>query len=224
MAGAEAPYFDSKIQINPEPIVRGVPTRLSAQLTNPNDFPITVDASFGFVQAGIGLAFGPAGEVNGKVISAKSTAEIAVVWTPVVSGHYCVQLTYSAHRADAIASNAGAILQSGRSQRNLNVYPGPLGPPNEKDSLKKADNAFKLVSKLPAGPTQIHKGIISRWWGWMKQTASDISKNLGGDPPRQDYTIIATPVRMALPPVQADGQLSRHERRPSMRSPTLWKK
>ena len=57
---------------------------------------------------------------------------------------------------------------SGRRQKNLNVFPGPTGSPNDKDSLNKADKAFNLVSKLPSGPTQIQKGLLGRWWGWAK--------------------------------------------------------
>lgn len=206
---AEAPYFSERLTIDPEPIIRGVPTRLSAKLTNPNDFPILVDATFAYVQSSIGLAFGPVGEVLGKEIPAKGTVEIAIVWTPAVSGHYCVQLTYSSRRKEVTASDGNAILQAGKSQRNLNVYPGPLGSQNEKESLKKADLAFKVVSKAP-GTKQlpVQKFIIGKWWNWIKDTASDISKNLGGDPPRQDYRTIATAERISLPPIVADGQIS----------------
>jgi len=209
LANAEAPYFASSIQIEPEPIIRGIPTRLSAKLTNPNDFPIVVDAIFGYVQSSIGLTFGPVGDVTGKLIPAKSTGEISIVWTPSVSGHYCVELTYTYHAANVTASEAGATLQAGRSQRNLQIYPGPMGPPKEKDSLKKADNAFQFVSKTPAGKgTQIHKFIIGKWWGWMKETASEISQNLGGDPPRQDYKIFATANPIPLPPIAPEAGVS----------------
>jgi hypothetical protein len=205
---SEAPYFSSGIEIDPEPIIRGVPTRLSAKLTNPNDFPITVDATFEFVQSGIGLVFGPAGEVLDQIIPPHSEVEIAVMWTPVVDGHYCVQLIYTAERAGLTAGEVNAPLQGGSAQRNLNIYPGPMGSPNEKDSLDKADQAFKFVNKIPSGPTQIQKGILSRWWGWMKNTTSTISKSLGGDPPRQDYRSIPSPTLLNLPPDQPGGEIS----------------
>lgn len=195
----EAPYMDGGIQITPEPITRGVLTKVSAKLHNKNAFPISVDASLGFAQSGIGLTFGPLGEVLGKIIPANSDGTIEVQWTPVVSGHYCMQLQYSAVsaasaplvRTSSVTTLAGA--GAGRSQRNLNVYGGGLGDKNEKDSLNKADKAFKLVSKVPSGPTQVQKWLLGRWWDWVKDTASDISKNLGGDPPRLDYKIIALP-------------------------------
>jgi Right handed beta helix region len=195
----EAPYMDGGIQISPEPITRGVLTTVSAKLNNKNPFPISVDASLGFAQSGIGLTFGPLGQVTGKIIPANSEGTLSVQWTPVVSGRYCMQLQYSAVaaastpvlRASSVTVLAGT--GAGRSQRNLNVYGGGLGDKNEKDSLNKADKAFKLVSKVPSGPTQVQKWLLGRWWDWVKDTASDISKNLGGDPPRLDYKIIALP-------------------------------
>ena len=202
----QAPYLNEGIKINPEPIIRGVPTRLSALMTNPNDFPIVVDAVFGFAQSGIGLAFADAGTVTGQVIPAKSSAVVETVWTPVVDGHYCVRFTYTARQASTQGNKpeaVGAVLAGGSSGRNLNIYPGPMGSPNEKDSLNKADNAFKAVSKIPGGPPgpsgTIVKGMIGSWWGWVKDTASQIAKNLGSDPPRQDYTQIATPKVITQP-------------------------
>jgi hypothetical protein len=216
-----APYVNEGIKINPEPIVRGVPTKMSAKLVNPNDYPIVVDGTFGFAQLGIGLAFGPAGEVIGQVIPAKSTGEVSINWLPVVNGKYCVQFLFTARKAvfaangklDLQASKINVPLAGGRSQKNLFVNPGPLGPPNEKDSLDKADKAMKLVwmgkkAAVPGPSVQIHKAIISKWWDWVKDTAREISKNLGSDPPRQDYTVIAIPKKINLPPVTSDGQLS----------------
>jgi len=210
-----APYLNNGIQINPEPIIRGVPTRLSALMTNPNNFPIIVDGTFGFAQSGIGLVFGAAGEVIGQVIPANSTATVGVLWTPVVDGHYCVRFTYTARQASLKGGRVqavGGVLAGGGSGRNLNIYPGPLGSPNEKDSLNKADNAFKAVSKIPGGPGgpsgKIVKGMLSGWWSWAKDTASKISKNLGGDPPRQDYQQIAIPTPITLPLNLPDAQVS----------------
>ncbi|MGH9818130.1 MAG: hypothetical protein ACRD6I_18865, partial [Candidatus Acidiferrales bacterium] len=214
----EAPYFNSGIQIDPAPIVRGVPTRLSARLTNPNDFPILVDATFGFVQAGIGTVFGPAGEVTGQIIPANSDGVIAVIWTPLVDGHYCVELTYTARRADGV--NAGAITQTGRSQRNLNIYPGPLGDKPEKDSLNKArrftgaiGDGSTAISVATGGPADFIGGFIpgklfDYILDWNFTKAEQISQALGGDPPRQDYTLIAVVEPLAFTPLEPNEGLS----------------
>lgn len=63
-----------------------MPTRLRARLTNPNNFPISVNATFGIADFGLGLAFGPVGEVQNQVIPANSEGAVEVVWTPPVSG------------------------------------------------------------------------------------------------------------------------------------------
>jgi hypothetical protein len=139
-----APYLAEDIGVDPMPLVRGVPSRLSAKLTNPNDFPIIVVASFGYAQAGIGLAFGPVGEVHGKLISAKSTVVIEVFWTPSVSGRYCVQLEYTARAASG--SIGTSAQQPHRSQRNLNVYPGPFLNPQQKNAIRKASDATDAIS------------------------------------------------------------------------------
>ena len=83
-----------------------------------------------------------------------------------------------------------------------------MGPPSSKEALNKADTAFKVVSKIPSGPTQIQKGILGAWWGTMKEAASDISKALGFDPPRQDYNQVTMPVWYPIPPVQPDANIS----------------
>jgi hypothetical protein len=140
---AEAPYVNSGIEITPLPIVRGVPTTLRIRLTNPNPFPIVVDATFGFAQAGIGLAFGPIGDVLGTRIEPQATAVVERVWTPTVSGHYCIDVTYTI-RDGAAVTRAGARLaagSSGSSRRNLNVYPGSAMPADTKSAIKKADAA-----------------------------------------------------------------------------------
>jgi hypothetical protein len=142
MAEVEAPYMNGRIEIVPEPIMRGVPTKLRATLTNPNDFPILVDGLFGYAQAGIGLTFGPVGEVRNQLIPARGTGVIEVDWTPSVTGHYCVQFEYTSRAADGVTAAAGA----GRSQRNLNVYPGPFLGKKQKDSIDKARRANDAIS------------------------------------------------------------------------------
>ena len=138
-----APYLADDIGVDPMPLVRGVPSRLSAKLTNPNEFSIIVDASFGYAQAGIGLAFGPVGEVHGKLIGPKSTALIEVFWTPSVSGRYCVQLEYTARAASGSSSTSAQ--QTHRSQRNLSVYPGPFLNSQQKNTIKKANDANDAI-------------------------------------------------------------------------------
>src|SRR5439155_26932274 len=51
----QAPYVDGGIQITPEPITQGVLTTIRAKLVNTNAYPISVEATLGCAQSGIGL-------------------------------------------------------------------------------------------------------------------------------------------------------------------------
>ena len=204
-----APYLSNDISVSPLPVIAGVPTTVRALLTNPLSSSITVDVSFEYAQAGVGLAFGPISTLTGQVVPAKSSKPLLASFVPPISGHYCVQVIYS------ITAVGGIKLKqpldgssSGMKQFNWDAKPAPPLPPETKDSLNKADKAFNAVSKLPSGPTQIQKGLLAQWWGAIKQGATKISQNLGFDPPRQDYTTPTMPVWHPFTPVQVGGNIS----------------
>lgn len=94
----QAPYLSGSVQINPQPIVQGAPTRLSISITNPYTEPIIVNGTWGWAGSGIGLVFHP---ITGSstTIGAGVTGTISVVWTPLVSGNYCVLFDYDFHKA-----------------------------------------------------------------------------------------------------------------------------
>lgn len=212
----EAPYVDGGIKISPQPITQGVLTTISATLTNTNSVPITVDATFGFAQSGIGLTFGPIGQVSGTIIPANSDKTIQVQWTPVVSGRYCIQLQYN---AAAAASSPNVSTESvkpllfgfGSDQDNVDAESGNLSDKGEKDSLDKADEMFGLVSNTPAGDElTIPEWIVGEWWDWARGIARGISNALGGaDPPRLDYKSISLPdAKPVLPATTVNSDVS----------------
>src|SRR5258706_15679893 len=92
-------------------------------------------------------------------------------------------------------------------QYNLNAQPGPTTPQSSKDSLKKADKAIKVVEKVPGGAGPIQKGMFDGWWSWMVDTASKSDQALGGEPPRQDYTVISLPAPTTWPLGQPNGSI-----------------
>ena len=94
LPNAPASYFDGDIEISPLPVITGISTTMTVKLTNPLTHSITVDVSFGFAQAGIGLVFGPIKDIVGQVIPANSSVSLSAAFLPAVSGHYCVQVTY----------------------------------------------------------------------------------------------------------------------------------
>jgi hypothetical protein len=207
---SQAPYLSSDISVTPMPVISGITETIHALLTNPLTQTITVDVDFGYAQAGLGLAFGPIGSgIRGLVIPAGRSAPLTADFIPPISGHYCVQVSYTITAIGALAlekpmSGGG----SGLKQFNMNVQQGSASPPNSKDSLNKADKAFKAVNKIPAGPTQIQKAMVGGWWGAVKDAATKISQSLGFDPPRQDYKTVTFPVRHPFPPVQPGGAIS----------------
>ena len=215
VAGAEAPYLNGRIQVEPQPITRGVPSVLRAKLTNPNDFPIAVDASFAIAQRGIGLTLGPIGSVSGFTVAAKSDATIEVPWTPLVSGHYCVKLQYSTRPAgDSTKATMGSAKRvsqkrafgSGSTMSNLSIEPGKLPSPGEMEQLEKtkdltkvmdAKNVLELVvlgeEGIPeVGVLLIPEEIFKALWDWTCDLWIRSIAALSGDPPRQDFQTIAT--------------------------------
>jgi len=188
--------------------VAGITTTIQARLTNPLSVPITVDVSFGFVQSSIGLAFGPIKDVVGQVIPANSRVTLTAPFMPIVSGHYCVQVTYNVTAigpARLLLPQAGS---SGSKQRNLDVQPGPMGPPDDKDILDKADKSWNQVSKLSPSNLKIQKAVTDGWWGWAKDAAKGVTRALGFDPPRQDYNQTTLPVWHKWPTVQPGPNVS----------------
>lgn len=205
---APSSYFDGSISVTPLPVRVGISTTIHAKLTNPLTVPITVDVSFGFVQAGIGLAFGPISEIVGQMIPPNSTITLAASFMPLLSGHYCVEVSYNITAIGPVLLRLPQAGSSGRQPLNLNAYGGPMGRPNDKAILDKADKSWNKVSKMTPKPLKIQKAILGGWWGWAKDTSKKISKALGGDPPRQDYNQTTLPVWYTWPPVQPDASVS----------------
>jgi hypothetical protein len=230
LGGMQAPYMYDGIDINPEPVTRGVPTTITALITNPNDAPITVEANFEFVNSGIGLAFGPVGQPQVKQIPAGGEQTFETTFTPVVTGHYCVQVLYRIVAGAAVRTYPPVAMidgrdlltparkyqggGGGRGQRNLNIFGGGLGSgggggpggPGPKPDLEKAKNAGAAVGRLGGAATIVPRAAAGVVTGQLYKHAATISQQMGGDPPRQDYKIVAQPQRRPLPPaVRADG-------------------
>ena len=203
-----ASYFNGDIRVTPMPVIVGITTTIHAKLTNPLPEPITVNVSFGFAQASIGLAFGPIVEVVGQVIPANSSITLAASFMPLLSGHYCVQVSYNITAIGPVRVLNPQAGGSGSQRLNLNSKPGSMGSPSGKEVLARADKSFDAVSRLTPRPLQIQKAITNSWWGWARNTAVGIALGLGGDPPRQDYNQTTLPVWHTWPPVLPDANVS----------------
>lgn len=232
----EAPYMNDLIQVEPMPIVQGVPGTVSALLSNPNAYPIEVNAAFSYATYGIGVAFGPLGGVEDVRIEANSDRRISVPWTPLVSGHACLRLDYVAQPA----GRTGAGVQAtGGGQTNFSIQPGPLGSPgtgegedgdeeedpgdgdqkSEKDMLKKAKAAMDRINdgqmaldavSSPENLTglAIPNFLFSYIMDFNLDSWVKSTEAMGGDPPRQDYDTYATVDTYTFTPLVAGGDLS----------------
>ena len=205
MPNSAAPYVNADLIVLPKPTVVGIISTLTADLTNPYNQPITVDVSFDYVQSSIGLVFGPVAEVPGVIIPANSKLTIVVPWMPSVSGHYCFKVTYVIVSIGALGLLAPQAGSSGGSQDNTNSLMGALLDSATKAPLQQAENALAAVNwfidkAADTDPFSIPFYAVQQQITWMMVQAAEISRNLVGDPPRQDYTSLAIPPKIALPP------------------------
>lgn len=202
--GAAAPYMDGGLDFAPDPIVKGVPTKITARLTNPNPFPILVNGTFGIAQSGIGLQFPQVGAVQGFEIPANSTRVVSVDWVPPISGHYCIRFDYN-WTTKPQGAEAAAVLGAAGTQRNLNVYGATPNDYSDKDILNKASKYGTYIGGAGNGTGEgFIPGVgVTILTEWQLTMGARISRAMGGDPPRQDYTQIAEATPVLLPPVQA---------------------
>ncbi len=207
-----APYFNGGLQVSPLPVMTGVPTTIFATLTNPLPSAITVDVSFGFVQSSIGLAFGPIKDYLAQVIPANGSLGLAATFTPVVSGHYCVQASYTITAVAGVALVKPMAVDPG-DPLNLNVYQAPTSSSGKNNSLDKTRKSLKNVNRFvnrayDTGPIVVPLAVANAGIEWDLNNAEKISNALQGDPPRQDFMQIDAPHILELAPTQPGNGIS----------------
>jgi len=121
---------------------------------------------------------------------------------------FVVMLIPTAARADNCSSRtdcypapwpaaAGAAGAGGAAMMNRHK-----NTPKDKEPIAKARRATDLLSKAP-GTKQlsIQKNLVGRLLSWMFDSSNKISEQLGGDPPRADFTEIAEARPLSTPTV-----------------------
>jgi hypothetical protein len=91
----EPTYAESEIIIDPYPPQIGHTTHVSAVLQNNGDAPVTIDLEFGWARFGFGIPFSTTGMTpyaRTVTLDPGTTTTSGVEWTPVLSGHQCVQV------------------------------------------------------------------------------------------------------------------------------------
>jgi hypothetical protein len=86
-------YAQDEIQINPYPLIQGHPSSISVRISNFTgvNTPITVDFQTSPDKFGIGLKFNTF-STHSTVVPAHGQAIVVGSFTPVASGHYCIQI------------------------------------------------------------------------------------------------------------------------------------
>ena len=211
LPNAPASYFDGDIKVSPLPVTVGVLTTISVNLTNPLSTPITVDVDFGYAQSGIGLAFGPIKTITGLNIPANTTVPVSATTIPPITGHYCVQVSYTITAVNGVPVIAPQA-QPQLKWFNWNPEPSHTAPPAKSDELQKTINSLKVMNKYIDraydNSLVLPLAVANRGITWDLNNAKQISRSMQGDPPRQDYTLISMPVKLKLPPVQAGAGIS----------------
>ncbi|HEU5011269.1 MAG TPA: Ig-like domain-containing protein [Roseiflexaceae bacterium] len=231
-APSVAPYMNGNITAAPLPLTRGVPTTLSATVTNPGDAALSVEGSFGYAQSGIGLTFGPLGQPQQLTIAPHSSATFSTLFTPPLEGHYCFVFDYTYNLANATRTTATPMAAgSGHMQINLNfsssagrfphfldgVNPGPERPPWHPDEGIDASlshfwrNLFSNLSLTGQNYQNNNSSPpLNRWsdshpFAAPKLRATNVAATAATEP---DYRQVSAPRQLSLPARQPGNGVS----------------
>ena len=210
MPNGEAPYMNDDIEIEPQPLIQGVPSTITLRLTNPFSSPITVDGDLGYLQFGIGQLFGPVNEVSGWVIPAHSEAVLkcaldAAAFRPLLPG-IPLFVHWGDEPLECNATAKGAAL----GKMGISGRPATTRPATKAFWIEPGRRSGGLIACSAARPkdwTSLAKAPRSSRIGtWIRYET--IGTEMGSDPPRQDYTIIAQPNKPTVPPLQPGSDVS----------------
>ncbi|MBN1873639.1 MAG: hypothetical protein JXA33_05375 [Anaerolineae bacterium] len=91
----EKMYAETELSLDPDPPKLGQPAKISAVIQNNGTTTDTVFVEFGWSKFGMGIIFTSTGivsPVQSLTLAPALTATAAVSWTPLSTGHYCVQV------------------------------------------------------------------------------------------------------------------------------------
>jgi hypothetical protein len=115
----EPTYAESEIHVDPYPPQAGQPTQVSAVLQNTSGQTATVNLTYGWAKFGVGIPFtttGMAPPTRTLSLRPHMTGTAGVTWTPITSGHQCLQV---------ILTDPEGHYAPQRSQLNLDVSERP---------------------------------------------------------------------------------------------------
>lgn len=161
----EPPYAESEVQITPYPLVTGTPSEISVRISNSSSQPQPVKVSFQTSpqRFGIGLNYNTFDSTI-VTIPANSNLIVKSSFTPVSSGHYCIQIKIE----DA---SARPKYQPVTTQRNIDVTEDLT--PGQPDSL-----TFKVANPT-ASTANINLVVVNTCPGWTATVSPPTLINVG---------------------------------------------
>lgn len=172
----EPPYAETEVQIHPYPLVSNEPSTISVKVTNLGTAAKTVDVRFQTSpdKFGIGLDF-TTFATETVTIPAGSNVIVETTYTPVVPGHYCIQI-----EVQGTAPGDPVI----RTQRNVDVTENlQPGVPDDLD--------FK-VGNPTAATADITLFVDNTCPGWTATVTPMVLTNMAPGEVR-DATLTVTP-------------------------------
>ncbi len=170
----QPPYAESEVQVTPYPLITGTPSDISVRVSNNSGAPqtITVDFQTSPNRFGIGLDFNT---FSSRVVTipAHSSAIVHTTFTPVSSGHYCIQIKVQ-----------GGGFAPIYTQRNLDVT----------EDLKpgQADNLVFKVRNNSNVTTDIALVVDNTCPGWSAVVSPAVLTGMAPNEVR-DATLTVTP-------------------------------
>jgi uncharacterized repeat protein (TIGR01451 family) len=165
MPNDQPPYAEQEVQIDPYPMVTGTPSTISVRLTNSSASaqPVKVSFQTSPQRFGIGITFSTF-DTHVVTIPAHGNLIVVSTFTPVSSGHYCIQIKIE----DASPNPKYAPIYT---QRNLDVNEDLK--PGVKDDL-----VFKVANPTVA-TANINLVVINTCPGWTATVSPAILSAVG---------------------------------------------
>ncbi|MFL5801298.1 MAG: hypothetical protein ACJ8CR_06110 [Roseiflexaceae bacterium] len=162
----DPPYAEQDVQIDPYPLFTGVQSKFSVKLTNSSATPQAVKVSFQLSsdRFGIGLNFNNTIDTKLVTIPAGGNVIVETHFTPISSGHYCLQIKIE----DNSATPKYLPIYT---QRNLDVN----------ESLKpgvKDDLPFKVANPLTT-TANINLVVVNTCPGWTATVSPAVLTAVG---------------------------------------------
>lgn len=177
----QPPYAEKEVQIFPYPLIAGKTSKITVRLENSSAdaIPVRVEFQSSPEKFGIGLNYSTFDSSN-AILPASGTAVLVGYFTPIVSGHYCIQIKVS-----AVNSNYPPIY----TQRNLDVTEELV--PGVRDTLK-----FK-VGNPTAATADIQLVVDNTCPGWSATVLPAVLAGMASGEVR-DAALIVTPPTTGL--------------------------